>query len=166
MARVLFMTSVYDESDKGNLYVDLVDEFLANGHQVDVVTPVERRHVKRFDIHRYENLQVIRFPCLNFRGKVNLFEKGIATLSLGYQYRHALTRYLKNADFSANHLRTSNSGTEEKVRNVLLPASEGLLSPKRRRPGCSSERVFGLSSLPAHRKGIIQGIGRYRCHVC
>ena len=101
MAKVLFMTSVYDESDKGNLYVDLVDEFLANGHQVDVVTPVERRHVKRFDIHRYENLQVIRFPCLNFRGKVNLFEKGIATLSLGYQYRHALTRYLKNRDYDA-----------------------------------------------------------------
>lgn len=93
------MTSVYDESDKGNLNVDLVDEFLANGHQVDVVTPVERRHAKRLDIRRYESLQVIRFPCLNFRGKVNLLEKGLATLSLGYQYRHALTRYLKNADY-------------------------------------------------------------------
>lgn len=93
------MTSVYEESDKGNLNVDLVDEFIANGHSVDVITPVERKTGRRFEINDYGRLRVIRFPCLNFRGRVNLIEKGISTLVLGYQYLYVVARVLRKTKY-------------------------------------------------------------------
>lgn len=93
------MTSVYKQSDKGNLNVDLIDEFLRHGHKVDVVTPIERKYKKQTEIYTDENLMVIRFKSLNFRGKVNLIEKGISTLSLGYQYKYVLNKYLKDRKY-------------------------------------------------------------------
>lgn len=98
MSRILFMTSVYRFEDKGNLNVDLIDEFVAKGHHVDVMTPIERRHQPRARVSAYPRLRVVEFPCLNFRGKVNLIEKGLSTLSLGYLYRHYIRKYL--SDFS------------------------------------------------------------------
>ena len=93
------MTSVYKQSDKGNLNVDLVDEFLAHGHEVDVVTPIERKYKQQTEIYTDQKLRVVRFKCLNFRGSVNLIEKGISTLSLGYQYKHVLNKYLKDKKY-------------------------------------------------------------------
>lgn len=99
MSKILFMTSVYKQSDKGNLNVDLVDEFLAHGHEVDVVTPIERKYKQQTEIYTDQKLRVVRFKCLNFRGSVNLIEKGISTLSLGYQYKHVLNKYLKDKKY-------------------------------------------------------------------
>lgn len=99
MARILFMTSVYKFEDKGNLNVDLVDEFVAHGHQVDVMTPVERKHGARIRIEQHPGLRIVHFPCLNFRGEVNLVEKGLSTLSLGYLYRHFLRAHLSDARY-------------------------------------------------------------------
>lgn len=99
MARILFMTSVYRFEDKGNLNVDLIDELVAQGHRVDVMTPVERRHQPHARMTTYPSLRVIEFPCLNFRGKVNLIEKGFSTLSLGYLYRHHIRKYLTGSSY-------------------------------------------------------------------
>lgn len=99
VVRVLFMTSVYNMEDKGNLNVDLVDEFISQGHEVDVMTPVERRHGTRLRIQSHGRLRIIEFPSLNFRGRVNLIEKGLATLILGYLYRYFLRAHLSDVKY-------------------------------------------------------------------
>lgn len=95
MSKILFLTSDYPENSKGNLYVDLVDEFVRWGHQVDVITPVERRYKKNTTLTQNNNLRVLKIKSLNLRGDVNLFEKGISTLYMGYLYCYAISKYLK-----------------------------------------------------------------------
>lgn len=99
MAKVLFMTSVYRSDDKGNLNTDLVDEFLRNGHSVDVVTPLERKYRQGLGMREDGLLREVRFPCLNFRGRVNLVEKGLSTLLLGFQYRRVLRRTFRDTQY-------------------------------------------------------------------
>lgn len=99
MSNILFLTSVYDYNEKGNLNVDLIDEFAKHGHFVTVMTPKERKYhpVEKKEIH--DNITSFQFKCLNFRGEVNVIEKGISTLSLGYQYKRAWKKYFSNEKY-------------------------------------------------------------------
>ena len=97
--KVLFMTSVYDFNDKGNLNVDLIDTIAAHGHEVTVITPKERKYFPQEKIEKKGNITTLQFKCLNFRGKVNAIEKGISTLSLGLQYLHAIKKYFKDVPY-------------------------------------------------------------------
>jgi glycosyltransferase involved in cell wall biosynthesis len=97
--RVLFLTSVYDFNDKGNLNVDLIDTIASHGHEVTVITPKERKYSLEEKKEQHGNITTLQFKCLNFRGKVNAIEKGISTLSLGYLYLHAIKKYFKGVRF-------------------------------------------------------------------
>lgn len=97
--KVLFLTSVYDFNDKGNLNVDLIDTIAAHGHEVTVITPKERKYHLPEKIEHKENITTLQFKCLNFRGKVNAIEKGVSTLSLGYLYLHAIKKYFKGVPY-------------------------------------------------------------------
>lgn len=97
--KVLFMTSVYDFNDKGNLNVDLIDTIAAHGHEVTVITPKERKYSPQEKIEKWGNITTLQFRCLNFRGKVNAIEKGISTLSLGFQYLHAIKKYFNGVSY-------------------------------------------------------------------
>ena len=93
------MTSVYDFNEKGNLNVDLIDTIASHGHEVTVITPKERKYHPEEGIEKKGNITILQFKCLNFRGNVNVIEKGISTLSLGYQYLHAIKKYFKGVAF-------------------------------------------------------------------
>ena len=97
--KVLFLTSVYDFNDKGNLNVDLIDTIAAHGHEVTVITPKERKYSPQEKVEKWGNITTLQFKCLNFRGKVNAIEKGISTLSLGFQYLHAIKKYFKGIPY-------------------------------------------------------------------
>lgn len=97
--KVLFMTSVYDFNDKGNLNVDLIDTIAAHGHEVIVITPKERKYSQQEKIEKTGSITTLQFKCLNFRGKVNAIEKGISTLSLGFQYLHAIKKYFRDVPY-------------------------------------------------------------------
>ncbi len=99
MSKILFLTSIYKYEDKGNLYTDLVDTLAAHGNSVVVMTPKERKYKAKEAIQQYGNIQCLSFRCLNFRGKVNIIEKGIATLTLGAQYKHSLKKYFRHDRF-------------------------------------------------------------------
>ena len=96
MANILFLTSVYSFFDKGNLNVDLIDALAEGGNNVIVMTPKERKYkpTEKKEIHG--NITVLEFKCLNFRGKVNVIEKGISTLLLGYQYKNRFKKNFKD----------------------------------------------------------------------
>lgn len=98
--KILYLTSIYDFNDKGNLYTDLVDEIVEHGHTVVVMTPKERKYNLKSQTVKYgENIILHQFKCLNFRGAVNVLEKGLGTLSLGYQYLRALKKHFKSEKF-------------------------------------------------------------------
>ena len=97
--KVLFLTSVYNFNDKGNLNVDLIDTIAAHGHEVTVITPKERKYHLPEKIEHQGSITTLQFRCLNFRGKVNAIEKGISTLSLGYLYLHAIKKYFKGVPY-------------------------------------------------------------------
>lgn len=97
--KVLFLTSVYNFNDKGNLNVDLIDTIAAHGHEVTVITPKERKYHLPEKIEHQGSITTLQFKCLNFRGKVNAIEKGISTLSLGYLYLHAIKKYFKGIPY-------------------------------------------------------------------
>ena len=45
MNRILFLTSEFNEKNKGNLNVDLVNKFSEKGYSIDVMTPIERKKI-------------------------------------------------------------------------------------------------------------------------
>ena len=96
MANILFLTSVYKFEDKGNLNVDLVDALADDGNKVIVMTPKERKYHPTEQLIVKENITILEFKCLNFRGKVNIIEKGISTLLLGHQYKKKFKKFFKN----------------------------------------------------------------------
>lgn len=94
--KILFLTSVYKHSDKGNLNVDFIDSLALDGHELIVMTPKERKYKPKEQKQQYGNVSVLEFKCLNFRGKVNIIEKGVSTLLLGHQYKNKFKKYFKN----------------------------------------------------------------------
>lgn len=98
--RILYLTSIYDYNDKGNLYTDLVDEIVSHGHTVVVMTPKERKYKLKTQTITYgDSITLHQFKCLNFRGAVNVIEKGLGTLTLGYQYLRSLKKHFGNEKF-------------------------------------------------------------------
>lgn len=97
--KVLFLTSVYDFNDKGNLNVDLIDTIASHGHEVTVITPKERKYSLPEKIEKHGSITTLQFRCLNFRGKVNAIEKGVSTLTLGYLYLRAIKKYFKGIPY-------------------------------------------------------------------
>lgn len=98
MSRVLYLSSKYIPDAKGNIHVDLVDTFLKHGHEVTVITPVERKYHQPTTVERQGNFTLIRARSLNFLGAVSLLEKGVATLLFGYWYRHIIRKHLRGHD--------------------------------------------------------------------
>lgn len=99
MSNILFLTSIYNYEEKGNLYTDLIDTLVAHGNTVTVMTPKERKYHPEEKLEKYGSIRCMRFKCLNFRGKVNIIEKGISTLSLGVQYKSKFKKYFDNEKF-------------------------------------------------------------------
>ena len=99
MNRILFLTSEFNEKNKGNLNVDLVNKFSEKGYSIDVMTPIERK--KKYKTQFIKGLiNIVKFKALNFRGQVNFFEKGISTLTLGILYKLNFKRFLKENKYS------------------------------------------------------------------
>lgn len=92
MSNILFLTSVFSHKNKGHLNTDLVDEFLENGHNVDVIKPIERKYNTDTHMENLGKLRVVEFKCLNYRGKCNLIEKGLSTLLLAIQFRFVVSK--------------------------------------------------------------------------
>lgn len=95
---ILFLTLAWPEDSEHNLYTDLMDEFLANGHTVYVVAARERRIGKATEYFAKDNLHVLRVKCGNIQ-KTGPIEKGLSSVLLGYQMQASLKKYLPNVRF-------------------------------------------------------------------
>ena len=92
---ILFLTLLDFKSLRDrNIYTDLLREFVNYGHNVYVISPVERRN--GIDTHVIEegNAIILKLKIGNTQ-KTNVIEKGISTLLIQGQFVKAIKK-LKN----------------------------------------------------------------------
>lgn len=91
---ILFLTLVEINSieDRG-IYHDLLRKFRNEGHDLTIVTPVERRKRVSTNFINKEGVSILQVKTFNIQ-KTNIVEKGIGTLAIEYQYLLAIKKYL------------------------------------------------------------------------
>jgi glycosyltransferase involved in cell wall biosynthesis len=96
---ILFITLIKINSleDRG-IYDELLKKFDEEGHSIHVVSPNERRERKKTELIINNGLQLLKVKTFNIQ-KSNLFEKGLGTLAIEYQYLFAIKKYFKNVKF-------------------------------------------------------------------
>lgn len=97
--KVLFLTlvSVNSVEDRG-IYQDLLRKFRNEGHDVTIVTPVERRTNIATNILSSQGVRILQVKTFNIQ-KTNIIEKGIGTLAIEQQYLNAIKKHLKTIRF-------------------------------------------------------------------
>lgn len=96
---ILFLTlaPVHSISERG-IYTDLLRKFRELGHNVTVLTPVERRMGIETNMQELDGVSLLQVKTLNIT-KTNIIEKGIGTLAIEYQYLAAIKKYLSDVKF-------------------------------------------------------------------
>lgn len=93
---LLFLTlsRVTDITHRG-IYTDLMRKFRDEGHNVIIVSPIERRFGKPSSVEELNGVTILKVRTLNLQ-KTNFIEKGIGTVLLEYQYKQAFKQFLSN----------------------------------------------------------------------
>ncbi len=96
---ILFLTIVRinDISDRG-VYPDLMRKFRREGHNVFIVSPLERRYRQETTLFNKENFTILKIKTLNIQ-KTNVLEKWLATLFINYQYLRGIRKYFSGISF-------------------------------------------------------------------
>lgn len=96
---VLFLTmNVFMSIDMHNIYSDLMKEYIAHGHHPYIVTPREKRMGEKTELCEYGTHSILKVRIGN-TSDVSFIEKGISTVLLESQFKHAVNHYLKGIDF-------------------------------------------------------------------
>ena len=96
---ILFLTLVsIDSLNERGIYQDLLRKFVKEGHEVTIVTPVERRRKLKTNISHFDSYSILQVKTLNIT-KTNIIEKGIGTISIEAMYLSAIKKYLPKSKF-------------------------------------------------------------------
>lgn len=96
---ILFLTLLdFASIDEKNLYTDLLRHFVQNGHNVNVLSPVERRNSGKTHIIEQENCKILKLKIGNMQ-KTNVIEKGITTLLIESSFKRAIKKYFSDEKF-------------------------------------------------------------------
>lgn len=96
---ILFLTlNRVNSIEERGVIRDLLRKFRDDGHQLTIVTPLERRFDLDTNILSIEGVRLLQVKTLNIT-KTNSIEKGIATLAIEYQYLAAIKKYLNDTIF-------------------------------------------------------------------
>lgn len=96
---VLYLTmSDMPDMTVSGIYADLMRKMKAEGHDVYVVTPAQRRRKEKTRLYDSDGIHVLRVRTLNVQ-KTNVVEKGLGQVSLDYLYQNAIGRYLGDVKF-------------------------------------------------------------------
>lgn len=96
---ILFLT-LFDMTNlnEHGLYQDLLQEFLAHGHNISIIVPNERRNNDRRTLIKAEGYQIVRVKMGNIQ-KTNVIEKGISTILIENKYKKAIRKYFSDTKF-------------------------------------------------------------------
>lgn len=96
---VLFLTlgRICSISERG-IYTDLMRKFCKEGHEVFIVTPLERRLNLRTNLSSAGNVHILAVKTLNIQ-KTNIVEKSIGTLTIETVFYRAIKKYIEEVKF-------------------------------------------------------------------
>lgn len=149
---VLFLSlaPIASLEDRG-IYPDLLRIFVKNGHFVRIISVQPDRAT--YDDRR-EGYAVLHVQTPQMQ-KVGLLKKGIASLQIGPNIRRALDRHCRNERYDlilmghAAYHSGGRGGLYQKAgRSEVLPASQGHLASRDRRPGRYFPERSGVSVFP------------------
>ena len=96
---ILFLTITrFQNVEDTGIYTDLMRKFRDEGHHVYVVTPLERRYDQKTSLRENNGINILGVQTLNLQ-KTNIFEKGVGTILIDYQFKNAIKKYLKDQTF-------------------------------------------------------------------
>ena len=97
--KILFLTlaNVYDVNDH-DIYQDLMRFFSNQGHDVYIVTGIERKKGLKTELYNSCGCNILRVQVGN-QSDVSLIEKGISTVLIQSHYMNAIKKHLKGIHF-------------------------------------------------------------------
>lgn len=96
---VLFLTLLdFDSLDERNIYTDLLREFAKHGHDLYVISPVERRKNQETKVIKTDKATILKLKIGNTQ-KTNIIEKGISTISIEPQFIAGIKKYFSDVKF-------------------------------------------------------------------
>jgi glycosyltransferase involved in cell wall biosynthesis len=95
---VFLSLSRIDSLNERGIYHDLLREFVKKGYEITVVCPLERSTNISSRVIVGSNFTIVQVKTLNFQ-KCNIFEKGLAMLSLNFLFKKAMVRYINECKF-------------------------------------------------------------------
>ena len=96
---ILFLTLIeIDTVEQRGLYHDLLREFRDKGHNLTIVSPLERRRKIATRFFEKDGVSILQVKTFNIQ-KTNVIEKGIGTLAIEFQYLSAIKKHLGNTKF-------------------------------------------------------------------
>ena len=96
---VLFLTiSPLQRINYSGIYTDLMRKFRDEGHQVYIVSSVERRQGTPTNYKEVDGVHILSVKTLNLQ-KTNVVEKGVGQLLVETQYKKAIKKYLGGINF-------------------------------------------------------------------
>ena len=97
--KILFLSLLdFTNIEEHNIYTDLLREFRKHGHELYIISPVERRHHKKTYVIRDNNVIILKLKTGNIQ-KTNFIEKGISTLTIESCFVNGIKKYFSNVKF-------------------------------------------------------------------
>ena len=97
--KLLFMTLLdFKSIEEHNIYTDLLREFRKNGHEVYVISPVERKENQETHLIEENGATILKLKIGNTQ-KTNIIEKGISTVMLEPTFIKGIKKYFSNVKF-------------------------------------------------------------------
>ena len=83
---ILFLTLLdFNSLEDRNIYTDLMSEFVDHGHQVFIISPIEKKNWKTRSTKVSHEYTIVK-PRIGNMQKTNILEKGISTIILESQF--------------------------------------------------------------------------------
>lgn len=115
---ILFLTiSHITDLNATGIYTDLTREFRDKGHEVYIVSPIERKYKSPTFLKKENGITLLKVKTFNLQ-KTNFIEKGIGTLAIEYQFYSAIKRYFPDIDFDLVLYSTPPITFTKVVRNI------------------------------------------------
>lgn len=95
---VLFLTMARIDVEKRGLYNDLMRMFRNEGHNVYIVSPIERREGKPSYTSNEGGVFTLYVKTLNVQ-KTNVIEKGLGQVSIEFLFKKAIHKHFANVKF-------------------------------------------------------------------
>lgn len=97
---VLFLSLLdFTSLKESNIYTDLLNEFVDNGHDVSIISPIEKRNIGEEKlINESEKCRILKLKIGNIQ-KTNLIEKGISTITVENKFLQGIKKYYSDIKF-------------------------------------------------------------------